>query len=124
MSIGKEQVFIYYSFSSCRGDLGFFSTVNQDGFKPNLETHLIPLLATKIEDNSLELKDQSNDSFLKDALHPLLKQVLFIPLATISIVLFVESKGEGIVSKIMAHILPPHIELEQIRSLSSFFMRD
>lgn len=82
-------------FSSCRGDLGFFSTVNQDGFKPNLETHLIPLLATKIEDNSLELKDQSNDSFLKDALHPLLKQVLFIPLATISIVLFVESKGGG-----------------------------
>lgn len=51
--------------------------MNQDGFKPNLETQLIPLLATKTEDNSLELKDKSNDSFLKDAIHPLLKQVLF-----------------------------------------------
>ncbi|KAE8645955.1 hypothetical protein Csa_018224 [Cucumis sativus] len=51
-------------------------TVNQDGFKPNLETQLIPLLATKTEDNSVELKDKSNDSFLKDSIHPLLKQVI------------------------------------------------
>lgn len=51
--------------------------MNQDGFKPNLETQLIPLLATKTEDNSVELKDKSNDSFLKDSIHPLLKQVFF-----------------------------------------------
>ncbi|GMN64622.1 hypothetical protein TIFTF001_033677 [Ficus carica] len=46
-------------------------TVNKDGFKPNLETHLIPLLASKLEETSLESKDKS-----KDAHHPLLMQVL------------------------------------------------
>ncbi|KAK9912006.1 hypothetical protein M0R45_035880 [Rubus argutus] len=28
-------------------------TVNKDGFKPNVETHLIPLLASKLEENSI-----------------------------------------------------------------------
>ncbi|KAG7032012.1 putative aspartyl aminopeptidase, partial [Cucurbita argyrosperma subsp. argyrosperma] len=51
-------------------------TVNQDGFKPNLETHLIPLMAMKMEDNSMESKNEGNDPLLKDALHPLLKQVI------------------------------------------------
>ncbi|KAK9061342.1 hypothetical protein SSX86_018522 [Deinandra increscens subsp. villosa] len=45
-------------------------TVNQDGFKPNLETHLNPLLATKHDDPSSDLKD-SNSSH-----HPLLMQIL------------------------------------------------
>ncbi|PSR98780.1 Aspartyl aminopeptidase [Actinidia chinensis var. chinensis] len=49
-------------------------TVNKDGFKPNLETHLIPLLATKLEDTSSESKEKSNIS--KAAHHPLLMQVL------------------------------------------------
>lgn len=49
-------------------------TVNKDGFKPNLETHLIPLLATKLEDTSLDPKDKSNIS--KAAHHPLLMQIL------------------------------------------------
>ncbi|XP_052186361.1 probable aspartyl aminopeptidase [Diospyros lotus] len=47
-------------------------TVNKDGFKPNLETHLIPLLATELEDTSSETKDKSS----KAAHHPLLMQVL------------------------------------------------
>ncbi|XP_076946982.1 putative aspartyl aminopeptidase [Bidens hawaiensis] len=46
-------------------------TVNQDGFKPNLETHLNPLLATKHDDASSDLKDK-NKSFH----HPLLMQIL------------------------------------------------
>ncbi|CAL5322177.1 unnamed protein product [Camellia sinensis] len=49
-------------------------TVNKDGFKPNLETHLIPLLATKVENTSLESKEKSN--ITKAAHHPLLMQVL------------------------------------------------
>ncbi|KAI7994147.1 putative aspartyl aminopeptidase [Camellia lanceoleosa] len=48
--------------------------VNNDGFKPNLETHLIPLLATKVENTSLESKEKSN--ITKAAHHPLLMQVL------------------------------------------------
>ncbi|KAE8038788.1 hypothetical protein FH972_011262 [Carpinus fangiana] len=50
-------------------------TVNKDGFKPNLETHLIPLLSTKIEE-TLESKEKSTASSLKPAHHPLLMQVL------------------------------------------------
>ncbi|KAH7848214.1 hypothetical protein Vadar_002697 [Vaccinium darrowii] len=49
-------------------------TVNKNGFKPNLETHLIPSLATKLEDTSLDPKDKSNIS--KAAHHPLLMQIL------------------------------------------------
>ncbi|KAF3434485.1 hypothetical protein FNV43_RR25588 [Rhamnella rubrinervis] len=51
-------------------------TVNKDGFKPNLETHLIPLLASKLEETSLELKEKSPTSSSKAAHHPLLMQVL------------------------------------------------
>ncbi|XP_071734642.1 probable aspartyl aminopeptidase [Rutidosis leptorrhynchoides] len=45
--------------------------VNKDGFKPNLETHLNPLLATKHDDASMDSKDKS-----KDYHHPLLMQIL------------------------------------------------
>ncbi|GJR85149.1 probable aspartyl aminopeptidase [Tanacetum coccineum] len=47
--------------------------VNKDGFKPNLETHLNPLLATKHDDVSSESKDKSSS---KDFHHPLLMQIL------------------------------------------------
>lgn len=52
------------------------STVNQDGFKPNLESHLIPLLATNLESSSGENKDKNNmPSARGTAHHPLLMQV-------------------------------------------------
>lgn len=51
-------------------------TVNKDGFKPNLETHLIPLLATKSEDASAEFKEKKNSLSSKDSHHPLLMQIL------------------------------------------------
>lgn len=47
--------------------------MNKDGFKPNLETHLNPLLATKHDDASVDIKDKNN----KDSHHPLLMQVIF-----------------------------------------------
>ncbi|XP_011032849.1 PREDICTED: probable aspartyl aminopeptidase [Populus euphratica] len=50
-------------------------TVNKDGFKPNLETHLIPLLATKSEEGSSEAKEKNTESS-KAVHHPLLMQVL------------------------------------------------
>ncbi|KAF2318317.1 hypothetical protein GH714_005084 [Hevea brasiliensis] len=50
-------------------------TVNKDGFKPNLETHLIPLFATKPEETSTESKDKNTESS-KAVHHPLLMQVL------------------------------------------------
>lgn len=49
--------------------------MNKDGFKPNLETHLNPLLATKHDDSSSESKDKSSS---KDYHHPLLMQVVNI----------------------------------------------
>lgn len=49
--------------------------MNKDGFKPNLETHLIPLLASKLEETSLESKDKSTTMSSKDNHHPLLMQV-------------------------------------------------
>ncbi|KAF7820370.1 putative aspartyl aminopeptidase [Senna tora] len=49
-------------------------TVNQDGFKPNLETHLLPLLSMKHEENSSDIKEKSTVS--KAAHHPLLMEVL------------------------------------------------
>lgn len=49
--------------------------VNTDGFKPNLETHLIPLLATKHEETSTKSEEAINPSS-KIAHHPLLMQVL------------------------------------------------
>lgn len=51
-------------------------TVNQDGFKPNLETHLIPLLATKMENASCENKDKNNISSVQGSHHPLLMRIL------------------------------------------------
>ncbi|KAL0322142.1 UNVERIFIED_CONTAM: putative aspartyl aminopeptidase [Sesamum calycinum] len=51
-------------------------TVNTDGFKPNLETHLIPLLATEAEKESPETNDKTSASSSKDAHHPLLMQVI------------------------------------------------
>lgn len=49
--------------------------MNQDGFKPNVETHLLPLLAMKLEDTSLESKDKTAASLSKASHHPLLMQV-------------------------------------------------
>lgn len=49
--------------------------MNKDGFKPNLETHLIPLLATKMENASSENKDKNNISSTQGAHHSLLMQV-------------------------------------------------
>ncbi|KAL0401535.1 UNVERIFIED_CONTAM: putative aspartyl aminopeptidase [Sesamum latifolium] len=51
-------------------------TVNTDGFKPNLETHLIPLLATEADKESPETNDKTSASSSKDAHHPLLMQIL------------------------------------------------
>ncbi|GAA0185968.1 metalloprotease [Lithospermum erythrorhizon] len=51
-------------------------TVNTDGFKPNLETHLVPLFALKHEKGSKEGKEESENSSLKDAHHPLLMKML------------------------------------------------
>lgn len=48
--------------------------MNKDGFKPNLEAHLIPLLASKLEETSSESKDKNSTSS-KDAHHPLLMKV-------------------------------------------------
>ncbi|KHG01889.1 Aspartyl aminopeptidase [Gossypium arboreum] len=50
-------------------------TVNTDGFKPNLETHLVPLLATKPEEAFPESKEKSSSS-PKAAHHPVLMQIL------------------------------------------------
>lgn len=52
-----------------------FRKVNTDGFKPNLETHLIPLLATKHEEASTKSEDGVNSSSSKISHHPLLMQV-------------------------------------------------
>ncbi|KAL4358664.1 hypothetical protein HN51_030074 [Arachis hypogaea] len=51
-------------------------TVNQDGFKPNLETHLLPLLSMKHEETSLESKEKSTAMSSKSSHQPLLMQVL------------------------------------------------
>ncbi|XP_061996992.1 probable aspartyl aminopeptidase [Rosa rugosa] len=52
-------------------------TVNKDGFKPNVETHLIPLLASKLEETaSSETKEKSATTSTKAAHHPLLMQAL------------------------------------------------
>ncbi|XP_021887853.1 probable aspartyl aminopeptidase [Carica papaya] len=51
------------------------NTVNQDGFKPNLETHLVPLLATNPDEVSEKSKEKNTVSSSKGAHHPLLMQV-------------------------------------------------
>ncbi|CAM8886965.1 unnamed protein product [Rhodiola kirilowii] len=48
-------------------------TVNSDGFKPNLETQLVPLLSRKVEESPQDCKEKSSG---KDAHHPLLIQIL------------------------------------------------
>jgi hypothetical protein len=53
-----------------------FSTVNSDGFKPNLENHLAPLLATKYEDTTVSSDEKKGSSSSKIAHHPLLLQVI------------------------------------------------
>ncbi|KAK9156716.1 hypothetical protein Scep_003290 [Stephania cephalantha] len=50
-------------------------TVNTDGFKPNLETHLVPILSIKPEDKSVKSEEKSLPSS-KAAHHPVLMQVL------------------------------------------------
>lgn len=50
--------------------------MNKDGFKPNVETHLIPLLASKLEETaSSDTKEKSATISTKGAHHPLLMQV-------------------------------------------------
>ncbi|KAL8171707.1 hypothetical protein V2J09_023511 [Rumex salicifolius] len=50
-------------------------TVNKDGFKPNLETHLIPMLSTRYEKDS-DSKSKSSPSSSKALHHPELLEVL------------------------------------------------
>ncbi|MED6159166.1 hypothetical protein PIB30_039769 [Stylosanthes scabra] len=52
------------------------NTVNQSGFKPNLEKHLLPLLSIKHEEISLESKEKTTAMSSKPSHHPLLMQVL------------------------------------------------
>lgn len=53
-----------------------YSTVNTEGFKPNLETQLLPLIATKIEDAEMKSEDKKiAPSSSKSAHHSLLLQV-------------------------------------------------
>ncbi|KAK4480416.1 hypothetical protein RD792_013489 [Penstemon davidsonii] len=51
-------------------------TVNTDGFKPNLETQLIPLLATEADNESSKTNEKISASSSKDAHHQLLMQIL------------------------------------------------
>ncbi|XP_073031445.1 probable aspartyl aminopeptidase isoform X1 [Primulina eburnea] len=50
--------------------------VNTDGFKPNLETHLIPLLATETDNPSPDLNKKSSALPSEDAHHQVLMQIL------------------------------------------------
>lgn len=50
-------------------------TVNQDGFKPNLETHLVPLLSTKSKEVP-DLKEEDSSSFSTPSHHAQLLEVL------------------------------------------------
>lgn len=63
--------------------------MNKDGFKPNLETHLIPLLAKKVDNISAETKDKNNISSSKDAHHHLLMQVMLCLLSYLQAVCLV-----------------------------------
>ncbi|KAI3427712.1 uncharacterized protein J3R85_009284 [Psidium guajava] len=51
-------------------------TVNKDGFKPNLETHLIPLLSIKPDETSAESKEKGATVSSRPVHHPLLLQIL------------------------------------------------
>lgn len=66
-------------FFHCLIFVSLFSTVNQDGFKPNLETQLLPLLSMKLEDTSLESKEKTSAvSSSKASHHPLLMRVAVV----------------------------------------------
>ncbi|CAA6667582.1 unnamed protein product [Spirodela intermedia] len=52
-------------------------SVSTEGFKPNLENHLVPLLAIKTEDRAVKTEDNKRQQINKKrAHHPLLLQVL------------------------------------------------
>lgn len=51
-------------------------TVNQDGFKPNLETHLVPLLSLRSEEELPESKEKGPTGSSKAWHHPQLLEVL------------------------------------------------
>lgn len=70
--------------------VSLFSTVNQDGFKPNLETHLLPLLSVKPDEISSESKDKTTAALSSKASHhPLLMQVpIFLSLFQIECEVF------------------------------------
>lgn len=50
--------------------------MNSDGFKPNLENHLVPLLATKHEETTANSSEKNSPSSTKVVHHPLLLQVI------------------------------------------------
>lgn len=53
--------------------------MNTEGFKPNLETQLVPLFATKVEEAETRSEDKKTaSSSLKNAHHSLLLQVLIM----------------------------------------------
>jgi hypothetical protein len=83
--IKRNCPFPFSSLAKCF--LFHFSTVNSDGFKPNLETHLVPLLATKHEETTTNSDDKASSS-TKVAHHPLLLQVPPRPPLCFSVVLF------------------------------------
>ncbi|KAG6483447.1 hypothetical protein ZIOFF_060094 [Zingiber officinale] len=56
-------------------------TVNTEGFKPNLETQLVPLLSTKVDEAETKSEDKTKASSSKNIHHPLLLQVLSEELA-------------------------------------------
>ncbi|KAK1288062.1 putative aspartyl aminopeptidase [Acorus calamus] len=52
-------------------------SVNSDGFKPNLENHLVPLLAKKLEEASVNLEEKNSQPWSsKSSHHSVLLQVL------------------------------------------------
>lgn len=50
--------------------------MNQDGFKPNLETNLVPLLSTRCIEELSESKDKGPTKSLKAWHHPQLLEVI------------------------------------------------
>lgn len=82
-------------FYCCLIFVSLFSTVNQDGFKPNFETHLLPLLSMKLEDTSAESKEKTAKLSSKASHHPLLMQV---PIVFLSFALSLNMKFSSKVS--------------------------
>lgn len=50
--------------------------MNQDGFKPNLETHLVPLLSTRCEEELTESNEKGATRSSKAWHHPQLLKVI------------------------------------------------